>query len=56
MIWLAILVVLAIGFVFMCVDKVRKISRKEQQRRNVIDEMEVHELLKRYKDFEDYGL
>ena len=37
MIWLVILVVLVVGFVFMCVDKFRIVSRKEQERRNVID-------------------
>ena len=54
MIWLAIFIILAIGFVFMCADKMRKISRKERERRNIIDEMELHELLEHYRDFDEY--
>jgi Sec-independent protein translocase protein TatA len=54
MIWLAILIILAIGFVLLCADKMRKISRKERERRNIIDEMELHELLEHYRDFDEY--
>ena len=39
----------------MCVNKMRVISRKERERRNIIDEMEIHELLEHYKDFDDYA-
>ena len=53
MIWFVILVILAIGFVFMCIGKARTITRKERERRNIIDEMELHELLDHYKDFDD---
>lgn len=55
MIWLAILIVLTVGFVLLCVNKMRVISRKERERRNIIDEMEIHELLEHYKDFDDYA-
>ncbi len=54
MIWLVILAVLIIGFIFMCIGKMRTVSRKERERRNIIDEMELHELLEHYKDFDDY--
>ena len=54
MIWLAILIILTVGFAFLCVDKVRKVARKERERRNIIDEMEVHELLEHYRDFDEY--
>lgn len=50
MIWLVILIVLVIGFVFMCIDKFRTVTRKERERRNVIDEMEIHELFEHYRD------
>ena len=55
MIWLAILIILTVGFVLLCVNKMRVISRKERERRNIIDEMEIHELLEHYKDFDDYA-
>ncbi len=54
MIWLVILLVLTVGFILMCVNKMRNIVRKERERRNIIDEMEIHELLEHYKDFDDY--
>lgn len=54
MIWLAILFILVIGFIIMCINKIRVISRKESERRNIIDEMEIHEILEHYKDFDDY--
>ncbi len=54
MIWLAILIILTVAFFFLCVDKVCKVSRKERERRNIIDEMEIHELLEHYRDFDEY--
>lgn len=54
MIWLVITICLVVGFVFLCIDKIRTISRKEKERRNIIDEMELHDLLEHYKDFDDY--
>ena len=54
MIWLAILIILVFGFILLCVNKIRIISRKESERRNIIDEMEIHEILEHYKDFDDY--
>ena len=54
MIWLAILIILTVGFILMCINKIRKVSRKERERRNIIDEMEIHEILEHDKDFEDY--
>lgn len=54
MIWFIVLICIIAGFVFMCIDKIRKIMRKERERRNIIDEMELHDLLEHYKDFDDY--
>ena len=54
MIWLVILAVLVIGFILMCVSKMRTVSRKERERRNIIDEMELHEIFEHYKDYDDY--
>ena len=54
MIWTVILVILIIGFVMMCVGKMRSITRKDRERRNIIDEMELHEIFEHYKDFDDY--
>ena len=54
MIWLVIFVIVTIGFVCKCIDKVRTITKKERDRRYIIDEMEIHELLEHYKDFDDY--
>lgn len=53
MIWMVILMMLAIGFVFMCADKFRAVMRKERERRSVIDEKELHELYEQYKDLCD---
>ena len=41
-------------FVLMCVSKMRTVTRKERERRNIIDEMELHEIYEHYKDFDDY--
>lgn len=54
MIWLTILIILVVWFIIMCINKIRIISRKESERRNIIDEMEIHEILEHYKDFDDY--
>lgn len=54
MIWLVILVIILIGFLFMCIGKAQTVTRKERERRNIIDEMELHELLEHYKDFDDF--
>jgi hypothetical protein len=32
----------------------RTVTRKERERRNIIDEMELHEIYEHYKDFDDY--
>ena len=53
MIWMVILMMLAIGFVFMCADKFCAVMRKECERRSVIDEKELHELYEQYKDLCD---
>ena len=53
MIWMVILMMLAIGFVFMCADKFRAVLRKERERRSLIDEKELHELYEQYKDLCD---